>query len=108
VNAAKDITSRDILRGVSRRGWIISGLLLIWFYAGLPLLSGLFFEAYHLTKIDGVYSVYGVVKFLTGHMAIWPYRWLATLILALCFFGILYGRSRRRLKRRPLGKGQAL
>ena len=98
-------TSRDIIKTISIRVWVVTSAFLIWFYVGLPGLAALFFEAYHLTGVESLYSIYGVLRFLTGHIVIWPHRLLTTIILGLFLFAILFWRARRRLKKgKPEGK----
>jgi hypothetical protein len=57
---------------------------------GTPLLADLFFELYHLTGIEGLYSIYGPLRYVSAQFMFWNNRWLVTLLTALLLFGLIW------------------
>ena len=66
----------------SRRIWIIAIAVALYLYFLLPTTAVLFYELYHLTGIDPVYWIYGAFKAAGYYFGIWPYQWLACLMVA--------------------------
>jgi len=83
---------------ISNRSWIILAALVAFVHFGTPLLAELFFELYHLMKFELLYSVYGLLRYLTAQFMFWSNRWIVTLLAALIGLVILWFRQHRRAK----------
>lgn len=62
---------------------------------GTPLLADLFFELYHLLKIEALYSIYGALRFATAQYMFWENRWMVTALVGLIGLAILWYRKKR-------------
>jgi len=80
----------------STRSLLILIALLAFVHFGTPLLADLFFEIYHLFKIETFYSIYGALRFATAQYMFWPFRWIVTLIVAALALTFLWFRQKRR------------
>ena len=78
---------------LSTKGLVILLVTLLFVHFGTPLLADLFFELYHLTKIDFLYSAYGVVRYATAQFMFSANRWVITLIVGLIGLAILVFRQ---------------
>ena len=57
---------------------------------GTPLLADMFFELYHLTGIEALYSIYGPLRYVTAQYMFWDNRWLVTLLTAILLLGLVW------------------
>jgi hypothetical protein len=78
---------------------MILAALVAFVHLGTPLIADLFFELYHLLKFEFLYSVYGVLRYLTAQFMFWGNRWIGTLAVALLGLAILWLRQHRRAKK---------
>ena len=80
----------------STRSLLILLVILAFIHFGTPLLADLFFELYHLFKVEAFYSVYSALRYGTAQYMFWPYRWVVTLLVALLCLSFLWLRQKRR------------
>jgi hypothetical protein len=67
---------------ISPRRWIIAIAVALYLYFLLPATAQMFFELYHLTKIDAVYWGYSGFKAAGYYLGVYQYRWLVCLGVA--------------------------
>ncbi len=67
---------------LSPKRWIIAIAVVLYLYFLLPTTAVLFYELYHLTEIRHIYWGYSVFKAAGYYFGVWPYQWLACLLVA--------------------------
>jgi hypothetical protein len=67
---------------ISKRQWIIAVSITLYLYFLLPATAELFYELYHLTKIDAVYWGYTGFKTAGYYFGIYEHRLLVCLCVA--------------------------
>ncbi|MEP2990202.1 MAG: hypothetical protein ABJN65_14570 [Parasphingorhabdus sp.] len=72
----------------SKRTILIVLAIVAFVHFGTPLLADLFFELYHLTGIEVLYSIYGPLRYVTAQYMFWDNRWLVTLLTATLLLGL--------------------
>jgi len=83
----------------STRSLLILIVLLLFVGFGTPLIADLFFELYHLTKIDALYSAYGPLRFVTAQYMFSGYRWIVTAFVGVLALAFLWFRQKRRISK---------
>ena len=84
---------------LSKRTILILLAIVAFVHFGTPLLADLFFELYHLTGIDTLYSVYGALRYITAQFMFWDGRWLLSLLFAIVLFSLVWIWKKWRLNR---------
>lgn len=78
------------------RRWLIAAAVVLYLYFLLPATAVLFYELYHLTKIDPVYWGYSIFKAAGYYFSTWEYR-IPTLLgvaAAILFIPLIFGKHR--------------
>ena len=83
----------------SARSLIILAVIVAFVHFGTPLIADLFFELYHLLKLDFLYSTYGVLRYATAQFMFSPNRWIVTLFVALLGLAFLWLLQKWRAKK---------
>ncbi len=81
----------------SKRRWLLAVIVGLYLYFLLPATAVLFYELYHLTKIDAIYWGYAAFKAAGYYFGIWKYQ-LVTCVgvaLAIAVLPALIGRSKQ-------------
>jgi len=60
-----------------------------------PLVAEFFYEAYHLTLWDPLYTAYSAARYLTAQFMLWPGRCAVSLAITLMVGLIMIFRARR-------------
>lgn len=67
---------------ISKSRWILAALVALYLYFLLPATAEVFFELYHLTKIDPIYWGYGGLKAAGYYLGVYEHRLLVCLSVA--------------------------
>jgi hypothetical protein len=67
---------------ISKRQWIIAILVALYLYFLLPATADMFYELYHLTKIDPIYWGYSGFKAAGYYLGVYEHRLLVCLSVA--------------------------
>ncbi|QJB68827.1 hypothetical protein [Parasphingorhabdus halotolerans] len=78
---------------------VILAAIVAFIHFGTPLIADLFFELYHLSKLEFLYSAYGVLRYLTAQFMFSPNRWMVTFLVGLFGLAILWLLQKRRARK---------
>lgn len=88
-NAHSGALVKPVLQGL--------GVVLVasFVHAGTPWIAEAFYELYHLTKIEAVYPLYGVARYLSAYFMLWQERWIVTLLVMIAGISLIAWRQFR-------------
>ncbi|MCB1703422.1 MAG: hypothetical protein KDI17_01100 [Halioglobus sp.] len=83
---------------ISTRQWLVATGIALYLYFALPATAVLFYELYHLTKIDAIYWGYSGFKAAGYYLGVYEYRLLVCLGIpaAVILVSVLFKMLRRR------------
>jgi hypothetical protein len=59
-------------------------------YCLIPPLAMSFYELYHLLKIEFIYTIYTVIKFISAYFMLWEWRGLTSIAIGISGGLIMY------------------
>tara|TARA_R110000823_G_scaffold305166_3_gene427080 strand:+ start:5387 stop:5644 length:258 start_codon:yes stop_codon:yes gene_type:complete len=78
------------------RRWLLAIAVVVYLYFLLPVSAVMFYELYHLTKIDPVYWGYSIFKAAGYYFSTWEYRVhsLVAVAVAILLLPLLFEKLR--------------